>query len=1276
MFLKRLYSPWLAVLLLPLISAGPARGLPQKILTGHVPSAGTRSQPLGLLPEANRLDLEIALPLRNQNELAHLLQQICDPASPNYRQYLAPKQFAAQFGPTEKDYQQLIAFARANGLTVTGTHPNRTLLDVNGSVRDIEKTFHVNMRVYQHPTEPRTFRAPDIEPSVDLAVPVLSVSGLDDFNLARPMSLRTNAIHTATTKVASGVAYAAGSGPKDDFVGNDFRAAYAPGVSLTGSGQAIGLFELDGYFPNDITTYEDLTGLPNVSLTNILVGAFGHAGFNNVEVALDIEMVISMAPGLSQVIVYEGRGNNPNGVLNRMATDNLARQLSSSWSFGAQVDPAREQIFQQYAAQGQSIFQASGDNGAWVGPVLPPSDDPWVTVVGGTALTTSSPGGAWVSETTWSGSGGGISTNYTIPSWQQGVSMSANQGSTTMRNIPDVACLADVTILIVANNGLHAKVGGTSAAAPLWAAFTALANQQAAINGKPSLGFLNPALYAVGKGPAFAASFHDITTGNNTNSSSANKFLARAGYDLCTGWGTPAGSNLINALLAPPDALRILPATNFIASGPAGGPFSPVSQTYSLTNLGAGPLSWTLVNTCLWLNVSPSSGTLNTGGAGATVTFSPNSSATNLPAGIYTGVISFNDLNNGVTQNRQFTLAVVTQPVIISQPANQAVMEGATATFSVGTASNALLFYQWQYDNGMFLANLSDGGNLSGSATSTLTVSNVTSANVGAYSVVLSNAAGGVISSNAFLTIVPWRPVIVVQPTNQTVLPGQTASMSVTAVGSQPLSYRWQKNGTNLTDGGELTGSTSATLMINNVSPASAGTYLVNVSNTLGSVTSAGAVLAVVSLTTPGTTFTTLYSFSGGANGANPNALIQGTNGIFYGTTQNGGTNSSGTVFQMSPGGTPVNLYSFTGLADGRKPFAGLVQGADGNLYGSTYEGGTNNLGSLFKITLSGLLTTLRGLDSPDGILPYAALARGSDGNLYGCGYEGGAGANGTVFKLMSDGTFNVLYPFSGGTNGAYLSGGLIQDADGRLYGTTYGGGASGFGTVFNMTTNGALTTLASFSSTNGASPYAGLTRGSDGNFYGATFSGGSYSNGTVFRITPAGSITNLYSFRASVDGQGPVAALLQGSDGNFYGTTTYGGAYNDGTVFRIAPNGVLATLAVFDGFNGANPLAALVQSTNGDLYGTTQNGGASGRGVIFRLSVSGFPQIIAQPADQFVFTGDNVTMSVAAFGSLPLSFQWQENGTNLFDGGNLSGSSSRFLTLTNVTLANAGTYS
>ncbi len=652
-----------------LVHATPARAAQRQVLRGHVPAAAAHLAPVGRLPAATRLDLVMALPLRNQEALTNLLRQIYEPGGPRYRHYLTPDQFTKMFGPTEQDYRALLAFAKSNGLTVTGTHSDRTLLDVRGTAADIEKAFHVAMRVYRHPTESRTFYAPDVEPSLDLAVPVLAVIGLDNYLAPRPLAHRATSVGRP-----AGVAPLTGSGTNGTLMGGDFRAAYVPGVSLTGTGQVVALLELDGYDTNDIISYENQSGLPDVPLQNVVLNGAAGTPDNNTdavaEVCLDIEMAVSMAPGLSGVIVYEAPDTyaGAGDILDQMATDDLAGQLSSSWLIGD--NPAWEQIYQRFAAQGQSFFQASGDNGAynWAIANQQRADDPSITLVGGTTLTTTGPGGVWESETAWNwnstgqgtdATGGGISTNYSIPNWQQGISMTANGGSTVQRNVPDVALTADNVLVVW--YGQSGDFGGTSCAAPLWAAFTALVNEQAASSGNPPVGFLNPAIYRIGGGPGYAADFHDITTGNNTNSDSPTQYQAVAGYDLCTGWGTPTGQNLINDLAGPPDALGITPGTGFAANGPAGGPFTVTSQTYFLTNTGTISLDWSLMNTSVWLNATPTGGSLAAGGA-TTVTVALNAAANNLAAGSYPAFLEFTDLNSGVSQDRE--IAVLAEPLV------------------------------------------------------------------------------------------------------------------------------------------------------------------------------------------------------------------------------------------------------------------------------------------------------------------------------------------------------------------------------------------------------------------------------------------------------------------------------------------------------------------------------------------------------------------------------------------------------------------------------------
>lgn len=516
-------------LLAPLTMQGAGR----QTLAGHVPAGVATARRLGPMSRDARLNLAIGLPLRNQGALDRLVRDLSDPESPRYRKYLTSEQFAEQFGPTESDYQGLVAFAESNGLTVRAMHPNRMILDVSGDVAAIESAFQIDLVAWRDSVR-GSFYAPDREPSLDLDIPILDITGLDNYVTPRPMNVTAHSLD-------AGFAYAlTGSGPSGLFIGSDFRNAYAPGVKLTGTGQTIGLFELDGFYPSDVQANFKAAGLTAVPVQTVLLDGFnGAPGGGNIEVMLDIMMAAYMAPGATKIVVYEG--SNWNDVFNRMATDNVAGQLSCSWGFSP-INATTEQIFRQMIAQGQSLFQASGDDGAYSGAIMPPSDDPNLTVVGGTHLATSGPGGQWLSETVWPGSGGGVSKTYSIPSYQQHVNLAAVGGSTTMRNIPDVAMVADVEIFLIQNNGQPIEVGGTSAAAPLWAGFLALANQDAAANVGGRVGFVNPAIYALGAGTSYGGGMHDIVTGSN------NGFSAAPGFDLTTGWGTPSGQGLINQL--------------------------------------------------------------------------------------------------------------------------------------------------------------------------------------------------------------------------------------------------------------------------------------------------------------------------------------------------------------------------------------------------------------------------------------------------------------------------------------------------------------------------------------------------------------------------------------------------------------------------------------------------------------------------------------------------------------------------------------------------------
>ena len=423
----------------------------------------------------------------------------------------------------------------------------------------------------------------------------------------------------------------------------------------------------------------------------------------------------------------------------------------------------------------------------------------------------------------------------------------------------------------------------------------------------------------------------------------------------------------------------------------------------------------------------------------------------------------------------------------------------------------------------------------------------------------------------------------------------------------------------------------------------------VNVLSKLNWGTRACAVLALcattaIALPAQIATLTTIHRFcsqSGCPDGLQLVAgLVQATNGDLYGTTSGGATNSAGTIFKITPGGTLTTLYSFcsqTNCTDGATPYAGLVQAANGDLYGTTYYGGTNGGGTVFKITQGGTLTTLYSFCSQtnctDGTGPSAGLVQAANGDFFGTTQVGGANDGGTAFKITPSGTLTTLYSFCSQTNcadGAYPYAGLVQLANGDLYGTTYSGGNNYNGTVFKITPTGTLTTLYRFCSqtncTDGEGPYAGLVQAANGDFYGTTEYGGTNGEygGTVFKITPSGALTTLYSFCSQTncaDGTEPKAGLVQAADGEFYGTTFSGGANGyGGTVFKITPSGSLTTLYSFCSQGGTSctdgeaPYAGLVQDTNGDVYGTTYYGGANNGGTVFRLSVGLGPFVKPRP--------------------------------------------------------------
>jgi uncharacterized repeat protein (TIGR03803 family) len=378
-----------------------------------------------------------------------------------------------------------------------------------------------------------------------------------------------------------------------------------------------------------------------------------------------------------------------------------------------------------------------------------------------------------------------------------------------------------------------------------------------------------------------------------------------------------------------------------------------------------------------------------------------------------------------------------------------------------------------------------------------------------------------------------------------------------------------------------------------------------------------------------GGVLTTVYSFCADIacvngsfiydNGAA--ALVQGTNGDLYGTTWGGGAYGYGTVFGITPSGTLTTLYSFTGGSDGSGPYFGLVLATNGDLYGITTAGGASGAGTVFKITPGGTLSTLHSFCAEsgcaDGSYPWSGLIQALNGDLYGTAQAGGAFGLGTIFKISTSGTLTTLYSFTGGSDGSAPQAPLVQAADGYLYGTTYFGGAANFGTIFKITPNGELTTLHSFNGSDGAFSQAALIQATDGDLYGTSkLSTNPNDLGTVYKITPAGTVTTLWRFNGS-DGQWPNSALIQATDGNLYGTTEIGGTSGTGTIFKFTLGGTVTTLYDFSSAYAGmlnSVYAGLFQATNGELYGTTENGGAAGDGTVFAFNLGLSPFVETQP--------------------------------------------------------------
>ncbi len=619
---------------------------PQTLLTNHVRDAVTSGEAhfLNRMPAEQTMRLNIILQLRDRAGLQSYIKELYDPNSSVYHHYLTVQDFTNMFGPTQADYDSVVQFAKSHGFQVVGGSRDAFDVQISGPASAVESAFHVNMNVYQHPTENRKFYAPDRQPSVDLPFQLWAVSGLDNYSIP----------HTALHTRAAGAHSLAttGSCPQKSFCGSDMRGAYYQGTALTGAGQNIGLLEYAGFDIADVNTYYANAGqtrtyaVTGISTDGTSVNCFANQGCDDTEQTIDITQAGGMAPGVTTI--YEYVGSTDTAILGAMTTDTpLPLNLSSSWYWSPPDPNTDDPYFEKMQSQGQSFFEAAGDSGAWESKnTWYPMEDPNVICVGGTDLTTTGPGGPWASETVWVDGGGGISPDhFAIPSWQQlpGVITTENKGSTLYRNGPDVTANANFTFYVCADQEACTAnlYGGTSFAAPMWAGYLALTNQQAVTNGTTAPGFINPTIYPLGLGSTYGTDFWDITSGSNG-------FPATVGYDLASGWGSPKTDGLINALtqVSASFSLSANPATIHVEPGGLG--------TTTITSAIAGNFDSSVTLTASMKMVKFKPATIPAPGSGT------STMGIEVPAGTKAGTytITVTGSGGGLTETTTVTLDV------------------------------------------------------------------------------------------------------------------------------------------------------------------------------------------------------------------------------------------------------------------------------------------------------------------------------------------------------------------------------------------------------------------------------------------------------------------------------------------------------------------------------------------------------------------------------------------------------------------------------------------
>jgi len=746
------FSLALAAVLSAVSIAGQAQGL----LTRHTREVTLNGQApsVGRLPATKIMQLDVVLPIRDQAGLDKFLSEVYDPSSPVFHHFLTPTEFTQRFGPTQADYDTVVTFLKSNGFEIVGGSRDGMEVQVKGPVSAVENAFHVAMHTYQHPTEDRVFYAPDREPTTSLPIALWHVSGLDNFSLPHPMYVKKSDYAAAHGIAPEAVVKHAttGSGPSASFLGSDMRAAYYGGTALTGAGQNVGLFEYEGTDLADLNTYyknvnQTLPITPVLLSTDGTSTACTYPSCDDTEQTLDMTQALGMAPGMSSLVVYIG--STDTAIISQMTTHSpLPATIGCSWGWTPADPSTLDPYFQKMASQGQNFFAASGDSSTWSSKNEAwPADDANVISVGGTDLTTASAAGPWKSETAWVDSGGGISPDkIAIPSWQQlsGVINSSNKGSTTLRNGPDVSANANFTFYTCADQEacLANEYGGTSFAAPMWAAYIALADEQSLNNGGTLLGFINPTIYAQNVTSSYTTNFHDITSGTS------GSYSAVTGYDLVTGWGSPNGANLINALApsstTPAFTLAASPTSVSVVVGNTG--TSNITTTVSGGFDSAVALSASGQPTGVTVSFSPTS-IAAPGSGSSTVSFVVASTTT---PGTYP--ITITGTGESITHTASVSLVVTSAPVpaftIGASPTSVSVVQGKSGSSTITTAvsggfNSAIALTASGAPTGVTATFSPTSIAAPGSGTSTLSLAVASTTATGTYTITVTGTGGG-----------------------------------------------------------------------------------------------------------------------------------------------------------------------------------------------------------------------------------------------------------------------------------------------------------------------------------------------------------------------------------------------------------------------------------------------------------------------------------------------------------------------------------------------------